>query len=83
MFNFQLASAVRRIPSGQGGVVALRNIVAAFGLLGGKLYIVVVSLPVRKVLVIGPHLPRGFMAKGSGILSVSSNSYITFSPLMM
>ncbi len=34
----------------------LLSIRCVFGSLGGKLYIVVVSLPVRKVLFIGPHL---------------------------
>ena len=56
------------IPMGQGVVVALWNIEAAFGWWVGKVWVEFVPFSVKKVCVMGPHLPNGSMEKVSSTI---------------
>ncbi len=83
LFCFQFASAVRNIPHGRGVDVARWNIVAALFLLFWKVYCIDDLLPCKNVVVIGPQRPSGSIAKGSRIICLSSNSFMTSSPFTM
>ena len=83
LFSFQFASAVHKISKGHGVEVARWNIIAALFLLFWKVYCIDDLLPWRNVVVIGPQRPSGSIAKGSRIICLLSNSFMTSSPFMM
>ncbi len=79
-FCFQIESAVRNIPRGQGADVALKAITAAFGVLSLNVYFGGVDVLKRKVCIAGPHRPNESSASGRRIMLLFSKSPITSSP---